>query len=81
MVKRTARLLLAGGEQDRVLAAVNVIATRETQHQHLVETGDRLEVEAFELFDDGEAGLPDAALDQAALAVGSSPSPLTCPPL
>ena len=28
-----------------------------------------LEVEALELFDDGEAGLPDAPLDQASLAV------------
>ena len=59
----------ARAEQDYILPAVDVIAAREIQHQHLVEAGDRLEVEAFELFDDGEAGLPDAALDQAALAI------------
>ena len=41
----------------------------EIEHQHLVEARDGLEVEAVELFDDGEAGLPDAALDQASLAV------------
>ena len=30
---------------------------------------DGLEVEALERFDDGEPGLPDASLDQAAIAV------------
>ena len=59
----------ARAEQDHILPAVDVIAAREIQHQHLVEAGDRLEVEALELFDDGEPGLPDAALDQPALAV------------
>ena len=77
--------LLAGGEaegesdvgfadaawawQDHVLMAGDVLAAGELQHQHLVERGDRLEVEAFELFDDGEPGLLDAPFDQAALAV------------
>ena len=51
------------------LAALDVIAAGEVQHQHLVEARDGLEVEALELFDDGEPGLPDAAFDEAALAV------------
>ena len=41
----------------------------EFEDQHLAEHRDGLEVEAFELFDDGEACLLDALLDQAALAV------------
>ena len=52
----------AWAEQDRVLATVDAVAAREIQHQHLVEARDCLEVDALELFDDGEAGLPDAAL-------------------
>ncbi len=59
----------ARAQQDRVLAAVDVVAVGEIQHQHLVERRDRLEVEALELFDDGEAGLPDAPLDQPAVTV------------
>ena len=59
----------AWAQQDRVLAAVDVIASGEIQDEHLVEAWDGLEVEALELFDDGEAGLPDAPLDQATLAV------------
>ena len=59
----------AWAEQDYVLTARDVLAAREIQHQHLVEARDCLEVEALELFDDREPGLPDAALDEAALAV------------
>ena len=59
----------ARAEQDHILPAVDVIAAREIQHQHLVGAGDRLEVEALELFDDGEPGLLDTPLDEAALAV------------
>ena len=57
----------ARAEQDRVLAALDVIAACEVQHQHLVEARDGLEVGALELLDDREPGLPDAALDQATL--------------
>ena len=39
----------ARAEQDRVLAALDVIAACEVQHQHLVEARDGLEVEALEL--------------------------------
>ena len=59
----------AWAEQDYVLTARDVLAAREIQHQHLVEARDCLEVEALELFDNREPGLPDAALDEAALAV------------
>ena len=52
----------AWAEQDYVLAARDVLAAGEIQHQHLVERRDRLEVEALELFDDGEAGLLDTPL-------------------
>ena len=45
----------AWAQQDRVLAAVDVIASGEIQDEHLVEAWDGLEVEALELFDDGEA--------------------------
>ena len=58
-----------GPKQDRVLATIDIVAAGEVQHQHLVQARDGLEVEALELFDDREPGLPDAALDQAALAV------------
>ena len=47
----------------------------EFEDQHLAEHRDGLEVEAFELFDDGEACLLDALLDQAALACRSAPAP------
>ena len=58
-----------GLEQDRVLAPLDVIAADEFQHQHLVEARNPLDVEAFELFDDGEPRLPDVPLDQAAFAI------------
>ena len=57
----------ARAEQDYVLAARDVLAAGEIQHQHLVERRDRLEVEALELFDDREPGLLDTPLDEAAL--------------
>ena len=59
----------AWAEQDYVLAARDVLAAGEIQHQHLVERRDGLEVEALELFDDREPGLLDTPLDEAALAV------------
>ena len=59
----------AWAQEDHVLATVDVIAACEIQHQHLVERGDGFEVEALELFDDREACLLDAPLDQPALAV------------
>ena len=59
----------AWAEQDYVLAARDVFAAGEIQHQHLVERRDRLEAEAPELCDDREPGLLDTPLDEAALAV------------
>ncbi len=56
-------------EQDYILAARDVLAAGEFEDQHLAERRDGVEVEAVELFDDGEACLLDAPLDQAALAV------------
>ena len=59
----------AVAEGDHVLAAVDVLAAGELQHQRLVERGDGLEVEGIEALDHGEVGGLDAALDHAALAI------------
>ena len=44
---------------NRVLAALDAVAAGEVQHEHLVEARDGVEVETFEMFDDGEPGLPE----------------------
>jgi hypothetical protein len=59
----------AGPERDEVLAARDVLAAGELEDQGLVERGDGLEVEAIQALASGEAGGPDAPLDEPLLAV------------
>ena len=85
VVKPTDEALLAGGqpeaqgdmglagaarpEGDDVLAPLDPFAAGQFQHLHLVEAGDRLEVEAVEAFDRREPCGLDPALDHPPLAV------------
>ena len=64
----------AVAERDDVLAALDVLAARQFQDQHLVERRDGLEVEAVEAFDGGEPGLPDSPLDRSRSINSSSAS-------
>ena len=59
----------AGAEGDDVLAALDPFAARQLEHLHLVQAGDRLEVEAVEAFDRREPRGLDPALDHPPLAV------------
>lgn len=59
----------ARAEGDDVLAPIDPFAAGQFQHLHLVQAGDRLEVEAVETFGGGELRRLDAALDHPALAV------------
>jgi len=59
----------AGPEGNDVLAPFNPLAASQLQHLHLVELGDRLEVEAVQAFDSREPGGLDTPLDQPALPV------------
>ena len=59
----------AGAEGDDVLAPLDPFATGQLQHLHLVQAGDRLEVEAVEAFDRREPCRLDPALDHPPLAV------------
>ena len=52
-------------ERDNVLVRVDVLTARQFQHQHLVEAGDCLELEAVETFDGRELCCLDPALDHA----------------
>src|SRR6202171_3496405 len=85
VVKPTAEPLLTGGqpqaqrdmgfaratrpEGDDVSPPLDPFAAGQLQHLHLVEAGDRLEVEAVETFDRGELGGLDPALDHPPLAI------------
>ena len=59
----------AVAEHDDVVAGNNERAARQLQDQRLVEAGDRGEVEGVQALDCREAGLADAPLEEAALAV------------
>ncbi len=59
----------ARAEGDDVLPSLDPLAAGQLEHLHLVEAGDRLEVEAVEAFDSGKPRGLDAALDHPALAV------------
>ena len=59
----------AGAEGDDVLAPLDPFAAGQFQHLHLVQAGDRLEVEAVEAFDRREPRGLDPALDHPPLAV------------
>ena len=85
MVKPTARTLLTGGqpqaqgdmgfaraarpEGDDVFPPLDPFAAGQFQHLHLVEAGDRLEVEAVQTFDRGKLGGLDPALDHPPFAI------------
>ena len=59
----------ARAEGDDILAPVDPFAAGEVQHLHLVQLGDRLEVEAVEALGGRELRGLDAALDHPPLAV------------
>src|SRR3954465_9088246 len=59
----------AVAEHDDVVAGNNKLAARQLQYQRLVEGGHRGEVEGVQALHRREAGLADAPLDQAALAI------------
>lgn len=59
----------AWAERDDILTPINPFATRQFQHLHLVQGGDRLEVEAVQTFDGGELCGFDPALDHPAFPV------------
>ena len=59
----------ARAEGDDVFPPLDPFAAGQFEHLHLVETGDRLEVEAVETFDRGELGGLDAALDHPPFAI------------
>ena len=59
----------AWAKGDHVLAPFDPVAARQLQHLHLVELGNRLEVEALEAFGGRELGCLDAALDHPSLAI------------
>jgi hypothetical protein len=58
-----------GAERDDVLAAFDPVAAGQFQHLHLVQLGDRPEVEAVEAFGDRELRGLDAPLDHAPFPV------------
>jgi hypothetical protein len=59
----------AGAEGDDVLAPLDPFAARQLEHLHLVQAGDRLEVEAVEALGRREPGRLDPTLDHPALAI------------
>ncbi len=59
----------AWAKGDHVLASFDPVTARQLQHLHLVELGDRLEVEAVETFGGRELGRLDTALDHPSLAI------------
>jgi len=70
--EREGNVGLAGAaiaKRDDILAAQDVLAAGELQHQHLVEAGNGGEVERVEAFDGRKPSGADPSLDGAALAV------------
>ena len=59
----------AVAESDHVLPSLDVLAARQLQHQQLVQRRDRGEVEAVQALYGREAGLADAPLHRAPLAL------------
>jgi hypothetical protein len=59
----------AVAESDHVLPPLDVLAARQLQHQQLVQRRDRDEVEAVQALHGREAGLADAPLHRASLAL------------
>ncbi len=56
-------------QRDHILTSIDIVATDQVLHEHLVERGDRLEVERIKTFDRREPCRPDAPFDQALFAV------------
>jgi len=56
-------------KRDDILSALDPFAARQFQHLHLVELGDRLEVEAVQAFDRRELRRLDPAFDHPALPI------------